>query len=1232
MYRELTGSIKPFVLALTVVMTVNVYAAAPAGLQQGISLYQKGYLAKALPVFEQAAKTAPDNEQVQLWLARTYLKQGGAQNMEKAKLAFSRVIQINGNNVEALSALGELFSWDPASRSTGINMLRRAVSLNPNDLATTRKLADALFWDGQNEEALQYGRQVTPKFSKDLKWMGSYAQILTRTGHGDEAIPIFENTLNIQASKDLNLLQSYALALYNTGQQEKGQQVYMAVKPYVQQLSDSGASLEAKKALGGLAFDLGLYNDAIEADSSLPAGVADEKSFQIRKARALAKAQRTPEAIDQFYKLYQAGQLNAAEKVEFADYLRSLELKAEALPTPNLVGTLYSEAARENPNGADSYLRLAQMYRFQDGHYNDAVQNYQLAMDNAGGNRSAVLKEYLEFLKTDKVNPQQSGQLLQQLVAANPGDFQVKSAYAEFLSYQQDKRAEALRMYLDMAKSDPSRADEVREQLDRVLGWHKPSTDLIPIYQEIVDTFHTDKTIQLSVARAYASNPDYFNEALDLYNKMRVQYANDPDTSALVNREWVGLLMADESHGRLAKQSFQEAIQQNPNNLEARTAYGKLLSYDHKFNDAFEQFDAVLTTNPDYKEAMLGKGYALMWSGEKLKAKKYFTELFAKYPNDIDVGLGLAQANKFLGRYSDAFEVMRTIRPRVNAVPADKSLRTANMDQQPDILHDIIHTLDTQSDMPVLAYERAGEVNNGAPPVPGMPAAYQTGGYIDETPTAAAVAMPVNPQAADLQSDIDSLSAAIDSINQVQQASQNQLNNLHAQLHEPRETLTASVSVGEDKDLPNAQKADGLYTYNLDEEQAVFSSLNYDTNPLLSGLGRFKNSELVQMESGLENDLRPMMRMGYAFSTQNGEHTTSKIRSWGFPNQVAFSLTPQVRMRFGVNPYKYYIPSGSAKYPDKTWSAEYTVGTTARITDKLTFDGDIALTHFNQSESQNLTYNAEFAYDFNDSIRAKIGANRQPQYNSLLTLAGLRPNQGAFANRLLGQARENGFFGELNLAPFNHNVDLNLGYQWSFIDGSRVPDNYKNQAFLSTGYTWNYARHHKVRFGYELFYMGYSKNTTNGFFDTTPTGLTRPVVSLAPPTLADSGYDFGGYFSPKWFIQNAGRLDFRGSLFKKALEYKLGASVGVQTFGFGHGIQDHADVSLTQAYDANLIVNMTDWMSAYGNVDYTDAGGAFERWRFGGGLIFRPHIDAVSPMFRKGDVPPIEQTNPPEER
>ncbi|MEB3287452.1 MAG: tetratricopeptide repeat protein [Vampirovibrionales bacterium] len=1283
-------------------------AVPKSNLSQGIAQYNKGYVQQAIPFFERALAQSPNNEEAALWLARAYQKQG---LQAEAKQAYKRVLSINSANSEALSTLGELYTWDLSTRAEGVSMLERAYNQTADPL-TGKKLSDALLWMGRHEEALNVAYPLREQYASDKKWMNSYAQILAGADHPAEAVEVYESKLNITESRDLAQLQGYATALFKSGQRERAEQVYQSIKPYAMNLPPE-QGVEIKRSLAALAFDLGLYNDSVEIDGSLPEPQRSEKATNLRISRALLRGGRTPEAVDLLYKLYQSGELDASEKIEFANFLEGENLAAQTLPENGLVDKLYQQAINDDPKNVDAALHLAQRYRFMtpaqagvstvppaqagvntfeqaDRYYQQA---WQLSEQYAPEKAEGIKKEYLEFLKTNKTNPEQVEYRFKGWMQVLPDDPQIKGAYAEYLSYQDNRRVEAIRMYLDLAKSDTEHQELWKAELDKVLGWHTASTELIPLYQEIVNTFPNDQAIWQTVGRAYAANPEYYPEALEHYSRMLQKFPNEPE----IRKDWIALLMGNPDYRDEAIQTLESYSTQAPGDLEAQVALGKLYAYDRKYKKSLETLDAVLEQDPEHKDAAVAKGYTLMWSGKKLKAKEYLSDVWTKYPDDIDVGIALAQANKFLGRYDEAFEVMRRIRPQLEeANPTQKTNSQSFSTNNPIILcayeKNLANGIDFGAvvwDSPVLppVLPMSGSLVIQKPPgqkvanaplpdhidknnadntdailIPEAPLKplvpnvhslqyiqsepsgeiYGVTGYeppleydsaqTEETPLAddveeADVSSQAYAQSStapkaqqELQSDLDSLDAAIESLNALQASSSRQLNQLQQSIVASKDKLTAEVSIS---DSNSDNTASGAIKEQM-EEYAMFSSLGYDTNPLLSGLGRLKNNDLQQMERGLQNDLRPLLRAGYGFDTKSGEPTTSRLRSWGIPNQIAFSISPQIRARFGINPYKYYIPSGRARSPRSTWSQEYTWGLTAKLTDRFTFDGDMAITHFNQSDSNNITYDAALIYDINDEWRIKLGSRRVPQFNSLLSVAGLRPGVGAFDGNLLGQSRETGVYGELNWNP-TANWDVNLGYEWAFIDGKQTPTNYKNQAFFSPGYTWYYADNHKVRLGYEFLFMNYSKNTNVGYFDTTSAGVTDPVASLNPLALAADGYSFGGYFSPKWFFQNAGRLDFRGNLFNKFLEYKLGGGLGVQTFGEGHGIRPNNKTALTGAADLNLIANLTDWLALYGYGEYLKAGSVFTRWRFGGGVIVRPKIDAISPIFGKGYIPPEEE-------
>jgi tetratricopeptide (TPR) repeat protein len=1223
-------------------------AAGSDALNQGIVNYNRGYVAKAIVFFEQAAQQNPQSEAPFLWLARSYQKQGKPADLSKAMAAYQKVLTFNVNNVEALSNLGEMWSWDPALRADAVNLLKRAYELKPKDASISKKLSEALFWQGNAMDALRYAAPIANQYQNDKKFMAEYAQMLSLTGHPDEALDIYSTVLKGEGIQSVALKVDQARAFNISGQKQKAQALYEEISRTV---ADTSLSKKPDfiQSMSSLGFDLGLFADSLKWDQMLPASASRQKEVQLRQARSLTKVFRVPEAIELFHRLYEAGLLNTDEKLEYAEYIRMLHLAPDALPAPDLLEKLYAEAAQEAPNNPEVSLRMARLYSEEANRFDDTVSAYQKALSSPNlQNRSRVQKEFVDYLKTDKTQPVVVEGLFKQMLAESSDDLQVKTAYAEYLSWQTDRRSEALRMYVELGQSDVLNAEAWESRIEEVLKWHQPTTAMIPVYQEVVNLYPQNKAIWLAVARAYRSDKNYYTEAIETYSKLVKRHADD----STIKREWLGLLLSSERHRGDNLRLLKTMTTEEPGDLDVLAAYGKLLSYEHKYGPAMEAFEQVLGQNPEHRESLVGKGYVILWSGRKLAAKNFFLDLRAKYPNDVDVALGLAQTEKLLGRYDQAMKIIQEIKPLMDHadqglqkmpqssmlptetnefLPVAYEERDVNLLQRNRVADYTVVPAHSATELEFASVEDVGSKGNHEVSRPVYrPASLPIG----DQPTPHLYIAEASPDDLNaLRAEIDALSDAVNTLKLLQDSARNQLDDLDKTIRTTRDAVPYEMSL-QAPDEGGSQLAgfsDASMTgetgstaflggtravghAGMSKAYGNYTALDYDTNPLLSGLGRFRNDDLDDLEKGLANDLRPMVRSGFLYSRQAGDDTTTRLSSWGFPNQVSLSLTPQVRVRAAFRPGRFFLPNGVS--PDSSNAFEYGFGGTIKHWDRLTLDGDLAFTRFSQSKSTNMTFQAQAQYDFSDSIRAKLGMSRLPQYTSLLTLAGLRPNQGAFRGDLLGQARENSIYAELNIHPFSQNVDWNLGYAWAWVDGSKIPTNYKNQAFTSLGYTWHYGTRQQVRLGYEFLYFGYGKNATNGFFDTTAAGVDDPVVSLRPVTLANSNYVYGGYYSPKLFIMNAGRLDFRGSLFNKFLEYKIGGSLGAQTVRLGSGIQEDGNgTSLSKAFDANLILNFTDWLAAYGDVDYLDAGGQFNRWRFGGGLIVRPHINALSPVF-----------------
>ena len=62
------------------------------------------------------------------------------------------------------------------------------------------------------------------------------------------------------------------------------------------------------------------------------------------------------------------------------------------------------------------------------------------------------------------------------------------------------------------------------------------------------------------------------------------------------------------------------AVRKSPDDLQARLQLGQVYEQAARYDDAVAQFDQVLKAAPDSKDALLGKGFALMTQGELDKA------------------------------------------------------------------------------------------------------------------------------------------------------------------------------------------------------------------------------------------------------------------------------------------------------------------------------------------------------------------------------------------------------------------------------------------------------------------------------------------------------------------------------------------------------------------------------------------------------------------------------------
>lgn len=158
---------------------------------------------------------------------------------------------------------------------------------------------------------------------------------------------------------------------------------------------------------------------------------------------------------------------------------------------------------------------------------------------------------------------------------------------------------------------------------------------------------------------------------------------------------------------------------------------------------------------------------------------------------------------------------------------------------------------------------------------------------------------------------------------------------------------------------------------------------------------------------------------------------------------------------------------------------------------------------------------------------------RKPVIESLLSYRG-NTREGIFFGKVM-QNRFGGTLGYSTLQEINGVFEV----AYSMLDGVRVEDNEKIDAFFSIGRDFEIAREYVVRPGAQAYFFHYDKDLSESY----PLGLD-PV--LFPEDEFPRG---GGYFSPDAFFEAVLRLDLRGPLMPYTFPgstFHVGGRVGGQ--------------------------------------------------------------------------------------
>ena len=148
---------------------------------------------EALSVLEPL--TSRHNAEAQDFVVLGQIEESSAR-MPAAAAAFRKALERNPDDVQALSRLAEILSWNEATRPEAVKLFERGLTLDPKNEALLVAYAEMLSWSRDSRAlARKYFEQVLAQNPANPRAMAGEAQILAWSGRSKDALALYEKIL-----------------------------------------------------------------------------------------------------------------------------------------------------------------------------------------------------------------------------------------------------------------------------------------------------------------------------------------------------------------------------------------------------------------------------------------------------------------------------------------------------------------------------------------------------------------------------------------------------------------------------------------------------------------------------------------------------------------------------------------------------------------------------------------------------------------------------------------------------------------------------------------------------------------------------------------------------------------------------------------------------------------------------------------------------------------------------
>ncbi|NER45877.1 MAG: tetratricopeptide repeat protein [Symploca sp. SIO1A3] len=675
-------------------------AQAPAAVQRGYELLNKGWVDAAIAAFEQALLLSPQSSEARLGLAIAYQRAGRDAD---AWAAYNQVLGSDPNNQTALKAVGEMGVYRSEWQPRGIEALTTLLELTPNDLETRAQRALLLGYQGRFTESLADYEIVLQSNPTPEMILGA-AQIYTFSGDYQTGLKLFNRYQATGSSVPNNALGAYAVALRETGNPAEAIQILSDQLSQSQKLD--GTEIQLRSDLAQAYQANGQLARALEVLEPL----RGREDATLALARALSSIGRRERRTD----LYR----------EAATLYRQVLASAEnpSLALQREVADVLSELPSERAAALEIYRQLTQQQP-----NNRSLLVKQLALEGQLGfiSRAELRQRLFSVLQPLPSTLAEQRSLAQALVPLDPPDPELFPVYQSlltngvdvpFLNFRiaqmliQRNQLEEAKQAISAYRATPEGSNDLTPELllaeiDRREGnlgasaaryegiiQQNPSNELlnsalrglagiriaqgrpdeaIAIYDQLLQRNPNDLVIKLGrTSLAYQTKRISASSAeavLDEWLQTRPSTDLPPELFSLVGalppspeREelYLALLEVDpdntpvqlrrlqviaERDPELAKAEVEELIARNPENLSAYFVQGELAFSLNDLDLANQAYQEILAREPDNIGALMALGGVRFTQQLYISARKFYERVLEISPGYLEARRNLAE-------------------------------------------------------------------------------------------------------------------------------------------------------------------------------------------------------------------------------------------------------------------------------------------------------------------------------------------------------------------------------------------------------------------------------------------------------------------------------------------------------------------------------------------------------------------------------------------------------------